>query len=127
MAMFARADLSGASLREAAAPNSNFMGAKLLGTDFRGARLDTSCWEKADASAARFDGADLSYSLMPYVKLNGASLTRVRFANTDLHAVESDGALFTGTSGSTRGTDAERAISDLYNPLRVAPSPSGVR
>lgn len=70
--VFWRSDLSGADLRDTACHNVEFAEGSFVGTDFRGATLDTVEFRHADLRRARLDGAFLDNASLVGANVEGA-------------------------------------------------------
>lgn len=111
---YARADLTGAVLRDASLTRSNLAGARMERVDARNARFISSELRGANLSGAVLMSADLTNADLSGATLVGADLRRARFFRADLRGADLsqariDGAdLLNAELEGARWTDGKR-------------------
>jgi hypothetical protein len=80
----ARADISGADLREADFSWASLSRANLSEADLSGANLSEANLSEADLSGADLSGADISRANLSWANLSGADITRASLSEVNL-------------------------------------------
>lgn len=108
-AKLSRLDLTGADFSGATGTRPDFTEAILASATFCGAKLPQAVFRKAILTDADFththlQGADLSFTKAPGVRMADSDLSRLRaghgadFSNADLRRIKADGSIWTGAN-----------------------------
>ena len=119
MALFIKADLTRAVMADMNLTYVIFDGAVLDGAVLDGCRMELAQLKSVSARGTRFRGADLtnadaSYADMTAVDLSGANVYRL-----NVHGATFEPVVHGNGRSTMLGTDTDREIAELYDPIAV--------